>query len=91
MKQSLKHKQATFTFQHYPGKEVFLAGSFNNWDPKRNKLLETDRPGIYSISIMIARGRHEYKFIVDGVWYIDPKNPECVANDIGSMNSVVVV
>ena len=91
MKQNLKRKQVKFTFKHDPGKEVFVAGSFNNWDPKRDKLTETDQPGIYTITIMVGRGRYEYKFVVDNVWYVDPNNPESVANDLGSLNSVIVV
>ena len=91
MKQNLKRKQVTFTFKHDPGKEVFIAGSFNNWDPKCDKLTETDQPGIYTISLMIAKGRHEYKFVVDDVWQVDAVNPESVVNNLGSLNSVVVV
>jgi 1,4-alpha-glucan branching enzyme len=91
MKQSLKRKQVTFTFKQDPGKEVFIAGSFNNWDQKRDKLTEMDQPGIYSISLMIARGRHEYKFVVDDIWQVDAVNPESVVNDLGSLNSVVVI
>ena len=91
MKQSLKRKQVTFTFKHDPGKEVFIAGSFNNWDPKHNKLTETNQPGIYTITIMFARGRHEYKFVVDDIWHADAANPESVVNAFGSLNSVVVV
>ena len=91
MKQSLKRKQVTFTFKHDPGKEVFVAGSFNNWNQKHNKLTETNQPGIYTITIMFAKGRHEYKFIVDDVWQVDAANPESVVNDFGSLNSVIVV
>jgi len=91
MKQSLKRKQTTFTFKNDPGREVFIAGSFNNWNPKHSKLAETDQSGIYSITIMIAKGRHEYKFVVDDVWHLDPNNVESVANDVGSMNSVLIV
>jgi len=91
MKQSLKRKQVTFTFKHDPGKKVFIAGSFNNWDPKRDKLTETNQPGIYTITIMLAKGRHEYKFVADNVWHADPANQEFVANEFGSLNSVVAV
>ncbi|MCX6992693.1 MAG: glycogen-binding domain-containing protein [Kiritimatiellaeota bacterium] len=91
MKQSLKRKQVTFTFKNDPGKEVFIAGSFNNWDQKHDKLTETNQPGIYTITIMVARGRYEYKFVVDNVWYVDPKNPESAVNDRGWMNSVFTV
>ena len=91
MRQSLNRKHVTFTFKHDPGKEVFIAGLFNNWDQKHNKLTETNQPGIYTITMMLAKGRHEYKFVADNVWYIDPKNPESVVNDLGWANSVVVV
>lgn len=59
-KLNIIRKQVTFTFKNDPGKELFIAGSFNNWYPKHSKLTETNRPGIYSITIMIARGRHKY-------------------------------
>jgi len=91
MKQSLKRKQVMFTFKHDPGKEVFIAGSFNNWDPKADKLTDRNQSGVYTVTVVIPKGRHEYKYVVDDVWQVVAANPESVVNDFGSLNSVIVV
>ena len=33
-------KSVTFTVRAEPGKAVYLAGTFNNWDPTGKKMLE---------------------------------------------------
>lgn len=54
-------------------KEVFVAGSFNNWSAKTDKL---QRKGtIWIVDIEAEPGKHTYKFIVDGRWILDPNNP----------------
>jgi peroxiredoxin len=67
---------------------VHLAGNFNDWQPTAQKLDGPDGDGFYSITLALPRGRHEYKFVVDGKrWHSDPGNP-----DIGkNRNSVLRV
>ena len=36
-------------------------------------------------------GTYEYKFCVDGQWQPDPENPNFMPNDLGTLNSVLVV
>jgi len=74
-----------------PGSDVFVAGSFNDWDPTAKPLKRVDGDGQYRATLMLPKGRHEYKFVVDGVWSADPKNAEWVANGQGSPNSVLIV
>lgn len=68
---------------------VYVAGSFNGWDQKKTPLRK-DGNG-WKATLQLAPGRYEYKFIVDGQWVCDPRAKECVQNDFGSSNSVLVV
>jgi hypothetical protein len=47
--------------------------------------------GQYATSLVMSKGRYEYKFVINGVWCLDPECPEWVANNYGSLNSVVIV
>ncbi|MEI6808934.1 MAG: glycogen-binding domain-containing protein [bacterium] len=69
--------------------EVSVAGSFNEWNPKKHKLTYAD--GVYTISLLLGPGRHEYKFVINDVWCIDPECVEWAPNGLGSLNSVIVV
>ncbi|MBI4558964.1 MAG: hypothetical protein HY706_15385 [Candidatus Hydrogenedentes bacterium] len=79
-----------FKFRTEPHKEVFVAGTFNNWCPTEKKLKESGA-GIYAIVVQLPAGQHEYKFVVDDGWHIDPENPNQALNAFGSLNSVVTV
>lgn len=74
-----------------PGSEVFVAGTFNNWSVTANPLKGNSSRGHYIATLAVCPGRHEYKFVVDGVWQVDPSCPVMVANPFGSENSVLQV
>ncbi len=84
-------RKISFAFRDSPGKMVYTAGTFNNWDPNADQLVDRHQTGDYAVSLRIPRGPHEYKFVVDGAWLIDPANPDCVLNSHGSLNSLIVV
>jgi 1,4-alpha-glucan branching enzyme len=70
-------------------KAVSVAGTFNHWDPKGTPL---DRKGqAWEATIELARGKYEYRFIVDGQWISDPNALESIPNPYGSRNSVLSV
>ena len=71
------------------GSEVYVAGTFNEWNAKKNKLAY--KSGSYATTLMLPKGRHEYKFVIDGVWCVDPECPEWTPNGLGSLNSVLNV
>ena len=85
------NRKISFTFKDEPGKKVFVAGTFNDWNPNAAPMADCDQTGVYAATLRIPRGSHEYKFVVDDVWQIDPANPDCVINGYGSMNSLIVV
>jgi len=78
----------TFRLRAQPESEVYVAGTFNDWDPKRHRLTNTD-DGVLSTTLSLPRGIHEYKFVVDGIWCLDPSCAETAPNDCGSTNSVL--
>ncbi|MCK6485880.1 MAG: glycogen-binding domain-containing protein [Phycisphaerae bacterium] len=86
---------AVFRCQAPGAKEVFLAGSFNNWDPKATPM-ERARDGTWHRKLNLPPGRHEFKFVVDGEWRCDQDSddetdPCCVPNLFGTMNHVIDV
>lgn len=76
--------------------EVLVAGTFNNWDRAATHL-KRKKNGRWSIRLGLSPGRYEYKFIVDGNWCCAPGCTgdqaclQCVPNDFGTMNRVLVV
>ena len=82
-------KKTLFRIEADKGSEVYVAGSFNGWNPLKDKL--TYRKGVFSRSLLLPVGRHEYKFVVDGTWCVDPACPEWAPNGLGSLNSVAIV
>ncbi len=59
-----------------PGQEVFVSGTFNNWDPFMHRARET-APGIYEIELRVnPNQQHYYIFYINGRRYLDPSNPE---------------
>lgn len=70
-------------------KEVFIAGDFNNWSPNTYRL--TRRNNEWVIDLYIDKGKHLYKFVVDGQWLLDPGNNLWEQNEYGTGNSVLWV
>ena len=73
-----------------PGaKQVYVAGTFNEWKPERTPLV-TRGDGRWVGDLAIKPGRYEYLFVVDGQWVPDPNAKESVQNPFGGLNSVLV-
>jgi 1,4-alpha-glucan branching enzyme len=81
-------KRIIFEVAANPNSEVYLAGSFNNWDPKRHQMKDTRGKGKYAITLMLPKGEHEYKYVINGNWVVDPECQDWVRNSLGTLNSV---
>ena len=90
-KTSPKSKRVSFHVESEPGSEVFLAGSFNNWDASQYRMRDNPDEGIFKTALTLSPGRHEYKFIVNGEWRLDPNCPDWLPNSQGTLNSVLSV
>lgn len=84
-------KRVEFQLTVGPGKAVFVAGTFNKWAPTANRMRHNPDSGHCKATLNVPKGRHEYKFIVNDVWALDPNCPEWVPNGCGSLNSVLHV
>lgn len=76
---------------------VFLAGAFNEWSTTATPMERTP-DGSWIVSLALAPGRYEYKFVVDGQWLCEPRcdapgedRSPCAPNSFGTMNSVVEI
>ena len=84
-------KEVTFTVHAEKGKNVYVAGEFNKWDPTAKKMAYKAREGIYAATVKLVPGEYQYKFVIDGTWCADPENVNSVQNDQGTFNSIIVV
>jgi len=74
-----------------PGaREVGITGDFTDWSVEGIPL-ERNEDGSWSLELPLEPGVFEYKYIVDGVWKVDPENSERVRNSYGQLNSVLTV
>ena len=57
------------TFRYHPPagtKAVYLAGTFNEWKPTAHKMDGPDGSGGFQTKLILDKGTHEYKFVLDG-------------------------
>lgn len=77
-----------FKLWNFPrAKKVFVAGDFNDWNPEVLPMKKID--GVWTAEVFLGRGKHKYKFIVDGNWITDPGNKLVEDNEFNSGNSIV--
>ena len=69
--------------------QVALAGTFNQWDPAATALVRSGAPGVWTATLTLPAGQHQYAFVVDGArWVADPGAP-AVDDGFGRRNSVL--
>ncbi len=84
-------KAVTFQTLARLGSRVFVAGTFNDWNPSSHPLEYRSEDGVFETTLHLATGYYEYKFVIDGHWHIDCSCPNWVLNHSGGLNSVVTV
>lgn len=73
--------------------EVFVAGSFNGWNPRGEAMREVS-PGVFELTRVLPEGVHFYKFVLDGTrWVNDPASDRELEepDGFGGVNSAVLV
>ena len=86
-----KGTRVTFAVRAEVGSKVYLAGSFNDWNPTAKQMTDKDGTGVYACTVTLAKGKYEYKFVINGTWCADPECTDWVQNDMGTLNSVKIV
>lgn len=68
---------------------VFLAGSFNNWQPDDPRYrMERQGDSLWTLTLELDPGRYLYKFVVDGHWLADEANTNLRPDGYGGTFSV---
>ena len=80
----------TFSITAPDAQGVFLAGDFNGWNAQDLPLTRGD-DGLWSITVKLEPGDHQYKFVVDGEWLEDRDNSRKEADPFGGSNSLLTV
>ena len=79
----------SYKFDNRNPKTVLVCGSFDDWKEKHplsfNQSLDK-----WTCTISIKKGKHLYKYIIDGNWEINPNEPSIKGND-GITNNVINV
>ena len=89
-KKKVKRRRVSMKFFAPEAAEVILMGDFNEWDPGVHPLKKKEE-GVWERILMLPLGRYEYRFLVDGKWQNDPKNPDFCPNCFGTENNVLMV
>ena len=79
-----------FVYRADPGEEVWLSGSFCNWDPWIYTMHET-RPGIYELNLPLADGTYYYNYYIGFTPTVDNTNSQKAYTSDGRMVSVIKV
>jgi len=86
-------KSVTFRFQPVIGgvEQVYLAGTFNDWKDDRDRMTDDAGDGIFTLTLLLAPGRYEYKFVVDGRYLTDMNADEISGSGRAGDNSIIHV
>lgn len=83
-------EEVLFTFYAPDAKKVYVVADFNDWKVGRTPLQHDDGSGVWQKLVPLKKGKYEYKFLVDGQWVTDPRNPQTARNEYGE-NSFIEV
>ena len=80
-----------FTLVHPEAHQVALVGDFNGWSPSATPLVGEGTDGVWTASVPLPAGRHEYAFIVDGERWVSDPYANTVNDEFGTSSSVLRV
>lgn len=96
----LRGTAVLFTYVSHRARTVAVAGTFNGWIPTANPLARralapaagaaAPPDSLWYALVPVPRGRHRYKFLVDGNrWLLDPANPKQSGDGSGGVASIL--
>lgn len=87
---SAKTKKTTFKMKLPDARSVSLVGDFNNWDLHSHPM-NKGKDGVWKAELTLKPGEYQFRYFVDGhYWVNDDKAPQ-VANAFGTDNSVASI
>lgn len=92
-----KPNPTVFSCRADEARAVSLVGTFNDWNPDATPM-SRNAAGEWTVTLELAPGRYEYKFVVDCQWCCEPgcddasfSSADCVENPFGSRNRLIEV
>lgn len=82
-------READFAINAPSAKEVYLVGDFNHWKINDDSRLSRHDDGKWEKRVALPPGKYRYKFVVDGEWLLDSRNPEKEQNPFGTFDSIM--
>jgi 1,4-alpha-glucan branching enzyme len=79
----------TFRFDAFPRETIYVAGSFNNWDPFMYVMKEKE-PGHYELILNLPPGTYQYIFFYRGERHLDQNNLMSVYRDGRPVSQTIV-
>lgn len=90
-KDSTKQIDVKFQIISKPGDNVYIAGTFNDWNSEDNCLEDENKDGLYNCTVPLDPGEIEYKYKINDCWVVDPNNLNTKNNDYGTLNNILMV
>jgi len=83
-------QRVELVYPDFAGRELKIAGEFNNWAPDEGVDTIVDGDDIRKI-FYVEPGEYQYRLIIDGKWRNDPTNPDQILNSLGVHTSMLKV
>ena len=80
-----------FALVNHDARKVSLVGDFNGWATGATPLVGDGVNGVWTVSVSMPPGRHEYAFIVDGKRWVSDPFAAAVNDEFGPRSSVLRV
>lgn len=81
-----------FRYYDSDASKVYVVGDFNNWTPTIDQMVDKNGDGHWTLFYPLAPGTYQYKFVIDGTYWIpDPRNPQTVSDGFDGGNSVLII
>ncbi len=78
-----------FVYHNPRAKQVFVSGSFNNWEKQELPMTDVTGAGSWVRAIHLTPGVYEYMFLVDGQWVSDQLAPYHKDDGFGKRNAIL--
>jgi hypothetical protein len=78
-----------FRLQTSEASDVRLAGSFTDWQPQYQ--LHETAPGLWTVTLPLAPGVHDYAFVIDGHRWVTDPYAAAVQDGFGGSNSRITL
>lgn len=81
-----------FVYVQDQASSVAVAGDFNDWEPVPMHLRTVNGHRVWSTTLRLREGEHQYMFVVDGEkWVTDPLAPVQREDGFGNRNAVITL